>query len=100
MSRRNPHPARHHSVNQGSVIVKRASILLYGIGCYVVFLGTFLYAIGFIDNLWVPKSMDSAPGASLVGSLLTDVGLLLVFALQHSIMARPALPTHCFPALP
>ena len=70
--------------------MKRASILLYGIGCYVVFLGTFLYAIGFIDNLWVPKSMDSAPGASLMESLLTDVGLLLVFALQHSIMARPA----------
>jgi len=70
--------------------VNRALILLYGIGCYVVFFATFLYAIGFIENLWVPKSMDSAREGSLAGSLLIDAGLLAIFALQHSVMARPA----------
>ena len=68
--------------------VKRLSIFVYGIR-YAVFFATFLYAIGFIGNLWVPKSMDSARDVPFDG-LLTDLGLLGLFAVQHSVMARPA----------
>ncbi|MET0581295.1 MAG: methanethiol S-methyltransferase [Pseudoxanthomonas sp.] len=70
--------------------MKRISILLYGVVCYAVFFATFLYAIGFIGNLWVPKAMDSVPTTSVGGAVLIDLGLLALFALQHSVMARPA----------
>ncbi|SKC59961.1 methanethiol S-methyltransferase [Pseudoxanthomonas indica] len=70
--------------------MKRTGILLYGVACYLVFFATFLYAVGFVGNLWVPKAMDSARETSLVAALLIDLGLLTVFALQHSVMARPA----------
>ncbi|HMN44039.1 MAG TPA: isoprenylcysteine carboxylmethyltransferase family protein [Povalibacter sp.] len=70
--------------------MKRLLIFLYGIASYAVFLATFLYAIGFIGNLWVPKSMDSVRDAPLANALLVDLGLLTLFALQHSVMARPA----------
>ncbi|MET0654593.1 MAG: methanethiol S-methyltransferase [Pseudoxanthomonas sp.] len=70
--------------------MKRISILLYGVVCYAVFFATFLYAIGFIGNLWVPKAMDSAPTTSVGRAVLIDLGLLALFALQHSVMARPA----------
>ena len=70
--------------------MKRSLILLYGVACYAVFFATFLYAIGFIGNLWVPKAMDSARETSVATAVLIDLGLLAVFALQHSVMARPA----------
>lgn len=70
--------------------MKRTLILLYGIICYAIFFATFLYAIGFIEDLWVPKSMDSPRESSLATALLTDLGLLALFAIQHSVMARPA----------
>jgi protein-S-isoprenylcysteine O-methyltransferase Ste14 len=69
---------------------KRLSIFLYGVVCYVVFFATFLYAIGFIGNFGVPRTLDSAPGGSLPVSLLVNLGLLGLFAVQHSVMARPA----------
>jgi protein-S-isoprenylcysteine O-methyltransferase Ste14 len=55
-----------------------------------VFFLTFVYAIGFIGNLYVPKSMDSAARMSFFPALVIDVLLLLIFAVQHSVMARPA----------
>ncbi|NDK40025.1 isoprenylcysteine carboxylmethyltransferase family protein [Pseudoxanthomonas gei] len=70
--------------------MKRFLILLYGVVCYAVFLATFLYAIGFIGNLWVPKAMDSAPATAVGTAVLIDLGLLALFAIQHSVMARPA----------
>jgi methanethiol S-methyltransferase len=70
--------------------VKRLTIFVYGLASYGVFFATFLYAIGFIGNHWVPKSMDSDRAVSFATALLTDLGLLALFALQHSVMARPA----------
>lgn len=71
-------------------MLKRASVFLYGVLCYVVFFATFLYAVGFVCNLFVPRSLDGPPVAALGASLLVDLGLLLLFAAQHSVMARPA----------
>lgn len=69
--------------------MKRILFLFYGAVCYVAFLGTILYTIGFAGNIIVPKTIDSKPGTSLVNAILVDASLLLLFALQHSIMARP-----------
>ena len=71
-------------------MLKRITIFLYGLVSYVAFLGTFLYAIGFVCNLFVPHSMDSAPTRDLATGVAIDFGLLGLFAVQHSLMARPA----------
>jgi len=69
-------------------MVKRVSFFLYGCVSYLVFLGTFLYAIAFVEGVFVPTRLDGEATGNLVTSLLVNAGLLTVFAVQHSVMAR------------
>src|ERR1700678_1156795 len=62
---------------------------LYSVLIYILFLAVFLYLIGFVENVLVPKSIDSGSSSDIASSLLIDAALLVLFALQHSIMARP-----------
>jgi protein-S-isoprenylcysteine O-methyltransferase Ste14 len=71
-------------------IMKRTSIFIYGLLSYTLFFATFLYSIGFVGNLLVPRSIDSDPTLPLLTALLINLALLSIFAVQHSGMARPA----------
>ena len=70
--------------------MSRLLTLLYGAACYVLFLGTFLYAIGFVSGVAVPKHVDNGIPTPLALALAIDLALLALFAVQHSVMARPA----------
>jgi protein-S-isoprenylcysteine O-methyltransferase Ste14 len=70
-------------------MTKRVAFFVYGAVCYVAFLATFLYAVGFVGNLLVPKGLDSPPAKALWPALGVDALLLTLFAVQHSVMARP-----------
>ena len=67
----------------------RLLILFYAIVSYAVFVVSSLYAIGFVGNYFVPKSIDVGGTTNLSGAIVVDLLLLGMFAIQHSIMARP-----------
>lgn len=69
-------------------MLKRLVFFVYGVACYLVFLATFLYAIAFVGNLGTPTALDAPATAPIARALAIDAGLLALFALQHSIMAR------------
>ncbi len=72
------------------LIMKKIAYFIYGVASYALFFGTYCYAVGFVTNLVVPTSLDGPSKSSALQSFLTNASLLLLFALQHSIMARPA----------
>lgn len=68
----------------------RIAVAVYALAAYLLFLGTFTYAVGFVDDLLVPKAIDGRPAAPVWLAVLVDAALLGLFAAQHSVMARPA----------
>jgi protein-S-isoprenylcysteine O-methyltransferase Ste14 len=72
-------------------IMKRPLVILYGFVAYALFLASFVYAIAWLANLFVPITIDrGVPGASVGEAIAIDLLLLAAFAIQHSVMARPA----------
>jgi protein-S-isoprenylcysteine O-methyltransferase Ste14 len=66
----------------------RIAAFLYGLVAYLLFFFTFLYAIGFVTGVAVPKTIDSGPVVPIVEALIVNILLMTLFALQHSVMAR------------
>jgi protein-S-isoprenylcysteine O-methyltransferase Ste14 len=69
--------------------MSRIIALLYGIVSYAIFLVTFLYALGFVEDLVVPKTIDTGARSSVAEALVVNLLLMSLFAIQHSVMARP-----------
>jgi|SRR5271163_440805 len=70
--------------------MKRYLTLSYGAAAYLLFVAAFLYLVGFVGNIWVPRTVDHGLTAPIANALLINVLLLGAFGVQHSVMARPA----------
>jgi protein-S-isoprenylcysteine O-methyltransferase Ste14 len=81
-------------------VISRTIAFIYGLFSYAMFLIAFLYAIGFVGNVIVPKSIDSGSEGSLVYGLLVNTALLGLFAIPHSIMAREGFKRHWTKVVP
>ncbi|TMA71624.1 MAG: isoprenylcysteine carboxylmethyltransferase family protein [Deltaproteobacteria bacterium] len=68
----------------------RGAILIYGIATYIFFLAVFTYTIGFVGGFIVPKHIENGVPTGTASAIAIDVVLLALFAIQHSVMARPA----------
>src|SRR5436190_23570489 len=80
---RSPSRSIHGRNQMGRLIA-----LLYGLAAYLVFFLTFLYAIGFVEGLWVPKTIDTGTVVPMTEALIVNILLMSLFAVQHSVMAR------------
>jgi len=87
-----PHPMGIHAAPGAPIDAApaaRAAMLAYGVLCYAIFFATFLYAVGFLGGFLTPTRLDGPLEGSLGQAVLVDLALLLLFAVQHSVMARP-----------
>jgi protein-S-isoprenylcysteine O-methyltransferase Ste14 len=80
--------------------MKRFAVLMFGAFAYAMFLGVFLYAVGFVGNFLVPTSLDAAAELPLARALVINVLLLALFVVQHSVMARPWFKAWCTRFIP
>jgi protein-S-isoprenylcysteine O-methyltransferase Ste14 len=81
---------RPHAQSGPRETAARLATMAYGLLAYAMFFGTILYAIGWVGNWYVPKSIDSGAPAALGEALAVNTLLLLLFVVQHTVMARPA----------
>ncbi len=70
-------------------MMRRGIAVLYGVACYAIFFLTFLYLVGFLSNLLVPRSIDVGPAAATLTALTVNFALIALFGIQHTVMARP-----------
>ena len=80
-------PASALDDSRGSAL-GRFFAFLYGVASYAIFFVTFLYAVGFVTRLGVPKTIDDGPAPAMTEALLVNLLLMSAFAIQHSVMAR------------
>lgn len=76
-------------IDEGGGAWRRMGVLVFGVAAYASFLGAFLYAMGFINSMLVPKAINTGTPGPMPTALAINTGLLLVFVVQHTVMARP-----------
>ena len=68
--------------------MKKVTLFLYSILAYLFFFGSFLYLIGFVENLFVPKGVDDGVASHWIVALIVNLALIALFGVSHSVMAR------------